>query len=68
MRGRSEDLLIQDTKADGNGGLDADWNVYPARLGEVIDVVLQNDASEASGLVEAHPWHFHGRKVRLIAG
>lgn len=45
-----------------NGGLDPINHFYPARLGEVLDIVIQNVAGP-SGVVEAHPWHFHGAKV-----
>ncbi|GAP93313.2 putative multicopper oxidase [Rosellinia necatrix] len=49
-----------------NGGLDPRTGAYPARLGEVLEIVLQNvgartlDGSAGGGL-DTHPWHMHGR-------
>jgi L-ascorbate oxidase len=51
-----------------NGGSDPKLNTFPAKLGEVIEVVLQNlggvmlDGS-AGGFLDPHPWHVHGDHV-----
>ncbi|KAI1365929.1 Cupredoxin [Xylaria arbuscula] len=49
-----------------NGGLDPKTKTYPARLGEVLEIVVQNVGSvtydgSASGGLDTHPWHMHGR-------
>ncbi|RWA06348.1 hypothetical protein EKO27_g8748 [Xylaria grammica] len=47
-------------------GLDPKTKTYPAKLGEVLEIVLQNigartyDGSAGGGL-DTHPWHMHGR-------
>lgn len=52
--------------AVANGGLDRATGAYPARLGEVLEIVIQNvgartyDGSAGGGL-DTHPWHMHGR-------
>ncbi|KAJ8110777.1 hypothetical protein ONZ43_g5788 [Nemania bipapillata] len=52
--------------AVANGGLDPATKTYPAKLGEVLEIVLQNvgahtyDGSTGGGL-DTHPWHMHGR-------
>ena len=51
-----------DTAALANGGFDRATNSYPAKLGEVLDIVIQNIAGQTSGVAEAHPWHSHGEK------
>ncbi|KAI0534387.1 Cupredoxin [Xylaria digitata] len=49
-----------------NDGLDPKTKTYPAKLGEVLEIVLQNvgtrtyDGSAGGGL-DTHPWHMHGR-------
>ncbi|ORX33571.1 multi-copper oxidase laccase-like protein [Kockovaella imperatae] len=45
-----------------HGGYDPLSNTYPAKLGEVLDIVIENHAGPTSGMAEAHPWHSHGRK------
>jgi L-ascorbate oxidase len=49
--------------ADENGGLDPSSQTYPVKLGEVLDIVIQMKSSQLTKLVEAHPWHSHGKKV-----
>ncbi|KAI1427163.1 Cupredoxin [Xylaria sp. FL1777] len=52
--------------AVANGGLDPKTKSYPAKLGEVLEIVLQNvgahtyDGSAGGGL-DTHPWHMHGK-------
>lgn len=41
-------------------GLDAMSNTYPARIGEVIEIVWQNAASSPARVFGAHPMHAHG--------
>ena len=50
------------TAAEANGGFDPGSTTYPAELGEVLDIVIQNRAGPTSGMVESHPWHSHGAK------
>lgn len=46
-----------------NGGRDPSLNVYAAKVGEVIDIILQNEVSGLAGGFDAHPWHIHGGHV-----
>ncbi|KAI0402419.1 Cupredoxin [Xylaria palmicola] len=52
--------------AVANGGQDPNTKAYPARLGEVLEIVIQNVGSHAydgsaGGGLDTHPWHMHGR-------
>jgi len=42
-----------------NEGVDPVTKAFPAEVGEVIEIVLQNEGSDSGG-VEGHPWHAHG--------
>lgn len=44
-------------------GWDPDLNVYPARVGEVIDIILINQPKGQDGGFDTHPWHAHGDHV-----
>ncbi|KAJ5330543.1 multi-copper oxidase [Penicillium atrosanguineum] len=46
-----------------NGGRDPDFNVYPAKVGEVIDIILINEPNGIAGGLDTHPWHIHGGHV-----
>jgi L-ascorbate oxidase len=46
-----------------NGGRDPDFNVYPAKVGEVIDIILINEPNGNAGGLDTHPWHIHGGHV-----
>ncbi|KAL6880943.1 multicopper oxidase [Trichoderma novae-zelandiae] len=56
-----------------NYGLDPVTKTYPAKLGEVIDIIFQQvgahsyDGSPDGGL-ETHPWHAHGEHFYDIGG
>ena len=48
-----------------NGGLDPSTNTFPAKIGEVLEIVLQNIGAQAldnetGGGLDVHPWHAHG--------
>ena len=49
-----------------NGGVDPATDAFPAKIGEVLEIVFQNigavtyDGSPAGGL-DVHPWHAHGQ-------
>ena len=47
--------------AVANGGWDPRTQSFPARIGEVLEIVLQNVGSDVggSGRVETHPFHAH---------
>ncbi|KAJ3494714.1 hypothetical protein NLG97_g3909 [Lecanicillium saksenae] len=53
-----------------NGGLDPRTKTYPARVGEVIEIVMQQYGSDridhlgvrGKSFVVMHPWHAHGAK------
>lgn len=41
-------------------GWDPRLNVYAARVGEVIDIILVNEPNGQAGGFDTHPWHLHG--------
>ncbi|KAI1272699.1 Cupredoxin [Xylaria sp. FL0933] len=52
--------------AVANGGLDPKTKAYPAKLGEVLEIVLQNVGTRTydgspGGALDTHPWHMHGK-------
>lgn len=56
--------------AMANYGWDPATKAFPVRIGEVLEVVIQNtgavnadDSSQGSGRVDAHPFHIHGQHV-----
>ncbi|QYS93373.1 hypothetical protein H0G86_000752 [Trichoderma simmonsii] len=56
-----------------NYGLDPETNTYPARLGEVIEIIFQqvgalSDDSRFGGGLDTHPWHAHGDHFYDIGG
>ena len=56
-----------------NGGLDPATNTFPARIGEVLEIVLQNVGAraldnETGGSLDVHPWHAHGEHYYDIGG
>jgi L-ascorbate oxidase len=46
-------------RALANNGVDNVTGTFPAEIGEVIEIVLQNTGSASNG-VDAHPFHAHG--------
>lgn len=42
------------------GGWDPNLNVYPAKIGEIVDIVLINEPTGTIGGFDVHPWHLHG--------
>ncbi|KAJ5155839.1 L-ascorbate oxidase [Penicillium capsulatum] len=76
-KGRSADMpyLVQiykdgnraipdyDNAVQNHAGWDPQFNVYPARIGEVIDIILVNEPNDQSGGFDTHPWHIHGDHV-----
>lgn len=46
-------------RAIQNDGLDPVTYAFPARMGEVLEIVVQGTGSEGNG-TETHPWHAHG--------
>lgn len=49
-------------RALANDGLDPVSRAFPAQIGEVLEVVVQNTASDR-GTLDNHPWHVHGEHV-----
>ena len=45
--------------AVANGGMDNRTRAFPAKLGEVLEIVIQNSGSTNGGL-DVHPFHAHG--------
>jgi len=46
-------------RAINNHGIDPVTKSFPARVGDVIDIVIQNTGADKGGL-DSHPWHAHG--------
>ena len=46
-------------RALANDGLDPVPVAFPAKIGEVLEIVVQNTGSDG-GEMETHPWHAHG--------
>ena len=46
-------------RALANNGLDPVSRAFPAQIGEVLEIVIQNTGADAGGL-DAHPFHAHG--------
>ncbi|KAJ9257400.1 hypothetical protein DTO207G8_2154 [Paecilomyces variotii] len=42
------------------GGWDPRLNVYPAEVGEIIDIILVLKPNPSTGDIDPHPWHIHG--------
>ncbi|KAF2155411.1 multicopper oxidase [Myriangium duriaei CBS 260.36] len=49
--------------ASANDGYDTTLNVYAAKVGEVIDIILINEPNGQAGGFDNHPWHIHGGHV-----
>lgn len=47
------------SRALANYGLDPITRAFPAQIGEVIEIVIQNTGADLGGL-DAHPFHAHG--------
>lgn len=43
-----------------HGGWDPELDVYAAKIGEVIDIILINEPNGKTGGFDTHPWHSHG--------
>jgi len=48
--------------AVANGGMDNRTRAFPAKLGEVLEIVIQNSGATNGGL-DVHPFHAHGGHV-----
>ncbi|EHK96709.1 putative L-ascorbate oxidase [Glarea lozoyensis 74030] len=46
-------------RALANNGIDPVTRTFPARLGEVLEIVIQNTGADKGGL-DIHPFHAHG--------
>jgi L-ascorbate oxidase len=42
-----------------NNGIDPVTRAFPAQIGEVLEIVIQNTGSDSKAL-DVHPWHLHG--------
>jgi len=47
------------SRAQSNQGIDPITRVFPAAIGEVIEIIIQNTGSDV-GSVDVHPFHAHG--------
>ena len=52
-----------DLAVDKYGGWAPDLNVWPAQVGEIIDIILVNEPNGKYGGYDNHPWHIHGGHV-----
>lgn len=43
-----------------NNGIDPITRTFPAQVGEVIEIIIQNTGSDHLGSLDTHPWHAHG--------
>ncbi|KAI9489682.1 Cupredoxin, partial [Zychaea mexicana] len=48
-----------------NDGFSLDLHTFPIKMGEVVDIVLQNTKAGRNCLI--HPWHTHGHSHYMIA-
>ncbi|KAI9044400.1 L-ascorbate oxidase [Aspergillus affinis] len=46
-----------------HSGWDPELNIYPARVGEIVDIILINEPNGRQGGFDTHPWHIHGDHV-----
>ena len=51
-----------------NGGFDPKTRTFPAKIGEVLEIVWQNLGNTQTGTVETHPFHAHGDHFYDIGG
>ncbi|KAK3948299.1 multicopper oxidase-domain-containing protein [Pseudoneurospora amorphoporcata] len=67
---RGTDAMPNYTVAKGNKGWDPQTGSFPIKLGEVVELVIQNTGtiSSIAGFVEAHPFHVHSQHVFDIGG
>ena len=62
------------SSALANGGFDPYTMTFPAKIGEVIDIFLQNigshsdDPKTSGGGLDVHPWHAHGKHYYDLGG
>lgn len=47
------------SRALANGGIDPVTRSFPAQIGEILEIVIQNTGADAGGL-DVHPFHAHG--------
>ncbi|KHN98325.1 uncharacterized protein MAM_04086 [Metarhizium album ARSEF 1941] len=63
---RNQSAYLPDYEAAvANGGIDPNMGTYPAKIGEVLEIVLQqfggkSEEAQNRGLLDTHPWHGHG--------
>lgn len=62
---RGRNAMPNYTVAKGNKGWDTKTGSFPIKLGEVVELVIQNTGTMSSdiGFVEAHPFHVHSQHV-----
>ena len=54
-------VLPSYTAGVANGGMDPAARAFPAKVGEVLEIVFQNTGSVATpGQIDSHPFHAHG--------
>lgn len=53
---------------DSGYGFDNQTRLFPAKMGEVLEIVWQNQGTVHNGGVENHPFHGHGRHFYDIGG
>ena len=53
--------------AIANGGMDNTTRTFPAKIGEVLEIVIQNSGATNGGL-DVHPFHAHGKHYWDLGG
>ncbi|KAL4949359.1 L-ascorbate oxidase [Aspergillus filifer] len=61
---RGDDAIPDlETTVQEHDGWDPDLNVYVARVGEVIDIIMINQPNGLDIGFDLHPWHIHGGHI-----
>lgn len=67
---RGQDAIPDYDAAMDNYGWDPNTKAFPVRIGEVLEIVVQNTGAvnadgnnQGGGIVQAHPFHIHGQHV-----
>ncbi|GAB1212780.1 hypothetical protein ATERTT37_001927 [Aspergillus terreus] len=63
FRRGDEAIPDYETTVQKHGGWDPDLNVYVAKVGEVIDIIMVNQPNGLDIGFDLHPWHIHGGHI-----
>lgn len=62
------DVDVTYKRAISRGNFDSVTRTFPAKIGEVLEIVWQNQGTFTNGGVDAHPFHAHGKHYYDIGG